>query len=327
MHFLCCLRTHYRCTSKRSKHKRNGRRTHRSQDSLPNSHPMSLPHLFADTTQPMSQSYTQPPPPARAQGAFEMPYTTLSHSSSSPSPFIRAAAVEHLFTPTPATGQHHTTTSLHRSHSSTLNSSNSIMISRARCDGPQGREDSPTLPGKWNSGGLPISKRIFRLSTQRFSMHSFPAQQETFLDDTSNSSSDNEDEPRSNLDDSGYVSKFATPNVIQGNEVAANATVMNRFIVTAPVKPDAGLFTTPPAQTKVSESKETRVAAELCDYRNCLRHKGICSDHAQPSVVRTARRDRRRMGRKVPKRYEPDVWMQIAPEYKPGLWSRGSMAL
>lgn len=277
----------------------------------------------SDANKSVSQAAPHTPPQQHARITFETPYTSRSLSPASEPPIVSTAPPEHLFTPTTTPRRYRTTNNLHGSHKSLRSHESRMVRSKVRSHGPQNQEDSPNVLGNWAPGGPSFNERMARLSTLGMSARGAPTQRNTFLDDISTSSSDNENENLNHsLHDSGYVSRFETPTgrneTSTGRVHEAQGATIRTDLVPAPVFFQHHLDASVSAD-EVKRTPELRSSNSLCDHRLCLRHKGTCLEHTPTPISRMIRgRTRRNTSGNGSRRYERDVWMQIASEYQVG---------
>ncbi|XPS71978.1 hypothetical protein M3J09_004146 [Ascochyta lentis] len=298
---------------------RNNRNDH-TQESLASPGSVSLEAQSSHATQSVSRPNPQTPPQQQARATFDTPYTTLSLSSGSPPSVIRTPHTEHLFTPTAAPRQYRTTNDFYGPYNSLRSHESRMVRLQTRQKGPRSCEDSPTLLGNWKPGGMTFKERMTRLSNRSTSASGHPTQRETFLDDSSTSSENEDDTGSCNLHDSGYISSFPTPARL--HRVPVNATsgpLILPDLVPAPLFFE-GRLAESSARSEEPHTSRMRNSMPLCDHRSCLRHKRSCLEHT-PTPALKSRRDetsRRTRGRRE-EQHEPDVWMQLAAEFGPGV--------
>lgn len=290
---------------------------YRLQESHRNPGSISLSTHSGCTTQSVSRTVPQIPPRQRARATFDMPCTSSTLPSSLGSPVVCTVPTEQPSTLTPASEQSPTTHSSYDPHSSIRSHDSGIARSQVRHQGPQGREDSPTLPRNWSTSGMTFNKRMFQRSKQNSAASGTSVQHQTFLDDTSTSCSDSEDRVLNcNLDAKGLDSRHITP---------ATQTETFSKVNRAAIRPDfipAPLFfhnqtATPPARTDLPRTPESRNSTRLCDHRPCLRQNGTCLEHTPTLRLKRSHHTARRNTRgNESRRYEPDIWMKIASEYQ-----------
>ena len=315
MRFLWCFRP--KAIDQRTGDKRNDR-TYQSQQPCPNSGPTSLPLQRAGTSQPLPHPPPRTPPQRPQQSLSE---TSLS-SGSSPS-IVRATSLEDPFITTrfPPVLRH-TTNSDHNPPSARAWVPDNLSTSR---------KHNPTLLENRTPTELTFNKRLARLSTQAPSTDDAVSRQHTFLDDKSSTSSHNYEPRRPHgLDDSGYISTFTTPAKADDreNSSAASSSILPDAMPTPPCfnRP----LTVPSVQVDTPQTPESPRDVRLCEYRGCLRHKQTCLEHTPTPAPRTQtsripaptahdKRQGRRARGDESRRHEPDVWIQIASEYQPGL--------
>lgn len=189
---------------------------------------------------------------------------------------------------------------------------------RVRKAVPQGREDSPTLPEDRARSRLTFYGRMARLSA--VSPPSSAAERSMLLDN--NSISSYGDGGEGQCDNNGRVSDFGTP-----KRNAAHSSCRPHFSP-HPLFFSTQLFT-PTVEASASQKSALHADAPLCDHRHCLRHKQTCLEHTRtpapttqasrhplPQIRGTRQVHWTRTGQS--QRFDPDVWIQIAAEYRRG---------
>lgn len=319
MRCLSCFQS--KPVSRRSKDRCHDRKR-QSRDVRLNSNHKSPPFLCAYSSQPTSR------PDARILPQSRQHYETSNEQRSSS---MCSELPEYLPIPSSVSRQYRTTNDSYGPTESLRSHRNRMTRLHVQDQRPHRRENSSFILGNRGPSRLAFNERMAQLTTQNPFIHERTTQQRTFLHDASTSSSEDDEssEPQS-FNDSGYVSMLTTP--AKPNIQPVNSAVES---IIAPDLVPAPLFFNARMQARTTHNAEPDVPkvennVVLCDHRQCLRHDETCLEHTPTPVQRSqASRvsapkhqdewDKRIARGRGSDRYEPDVWMQVASEYRPSL--------